>query len=360
MTDVSAAPLDERIEQVIDGLLDGTGPLWATVAERFPEITTGDDPGRDERLIDALRQSIRDWIDANQPSAEERAVKVLQGAGYEATLIHTGGGCMVCEVELPDEVGKIWISDAADVFGDDANRYAFGVYEYEDEDEGAVERVADDAGLLLRVAEQHRIERRVTQYAGTNRSPVYRRRYLGQRAEHYVVKHPDGDPSKRISVRRWLDSGEHGRTGDMEIVALTGELSRHDDRRAGSFADVDVCFRAKIEHPTVELVRRSLVDAGQSFRAPEPPEDRYWLTDAQWRVLEHRLNAVAENCADGGGFVESFEIRPATADDRYSMITVGEIVHNVVVTGWSEGKSYTTIEAIGQSGESYGRQDEAS
>lgn len=151
-------------------------------------------------------------------------------------------------------------------------------------------------------------------------------------------------------IERMLDPANIEGDLDARIEQATRELAEAFRRTAREWVEVN--------REWVEVNRSPAEQRADTFPPPEPPEDRYWITEAQWRVIEHRLNAVAENAHDGGAAIESFEVRPATADDRYSMLTVGEIVHNVVVSGWSEGKSFTTIEAIGQSGESYGDQTE--
>lgn len=81
----------------------------------------------------------------------ERAVQVLVGAGMAATLLHTGGGCMVGEVRSPRDT-FVWVTDAMEY---DAHTRGWMVgYYTDDESEGdGYVMAADESALREVVAE---------------------------------------------------------------------------------------------------------------------------------------------------------------------------------------------------------------
>lgn len=104
------------------------------------------DLGRYEvgRYIDVTDQSTgRRWRVASAPCGlgchcaavaqpvcdEHTALEVLRAEGIRADLYHSGGGVMVCEVELPDPQ-RVWVTGAE--LGD-GDLFAVGLYADEDD-----------------------------------------------------------------------------------------------------------------------------------------------------------------------------------------------------------------------------------
>lgn len=338
--------IEARIEQATEELiLDGSSPLWTGLAAYFPEITTGDDPGQPNALAQAFRDTAREWVEAQMKPAEEVAREILLGVGVPASIVHTGGGVHVCKVELPDDVGYLYVTDGHEFYGREAGKqFALGIYSNADPcDEGAVEGIEDGDALIARCREIAARERELTAALGERkRTPIAPVAGHAGRTVFSVLIEGTVD-GRRIVVYLWHDERGPSR---VQVRAIDGTFSN-----VTEYADRELVAPSPIE------LREVIDELAQTFPPVDPPDDHCWLTRQQFDRFAGILGTLRRRvAADDGYAVESVEIRPATGDDRYSLITVGEIVHNVVVADWQDGKSRTSITAVGESGEIHGEQ----